>query len=160
MQRLSNSVLSIVLIVFVTAVSLALIAAAWLMATQILNGPVRSSLPKWLFVSLLVTSLIEANAQTSVPDKYIVVEAYDKQPNKQATVSPSVMAPADTLPQLAPTIARSRKRRIKPEPAWPDDNLPAVGTSTEPDVSSVFYIMAVEPNPSVYKTGYWFRRRP
>lgn len=54
MQRLSNAVLSLALTIFVMAVSLVLILAAWLMATQLLNGPGRFSLPKWLFMSAFV----------------------------------------------------------------------------------------------------------
>lgn len=45
MQRLSTIVLSIALTVFVIAASLALLAAAWLMAAQFLGGQSRWQLP-------------------------------------------------------------------------------------------------------------------
>jgi F0F1-type ATP synthase assembly protein I len=82
MQRLSNIVLSIALTVFVIAASLALIAAAWLIATQFLDGQSRWLLPKWLFIGLLtMMSITKSSAQTV--GAFVVVEERITQSNKR-----------------------------------------------------------------------------
>ena len=57
MQRLSNIILYVLLLVFVVAASLALLLAAWLMANHVFNGLGRPPLPKWLFIGLLVLGI-------------------------------------------------------------------------------------------------------
>lgn len=130
MQRLSTTVLSIALSVFVTAISLALIAAAWLMTSQFLNGSTRLMLPKWLLIGLLVTGISQATAQRVSTGAFAVVEERIRQPNGEVTVLHTVATVFDTLPPPIRTVS-PQPARLNSEPSAnerPGDFPPAGST--------------------------------
>ncbi|WP_461052812.1 hypothetical protein [Spirosoma arcticum] len=155
MQRLSTTVLSMALTVFVTAISLALIAAAWLMTSQFLNGSTRPLLPKWLLIGLLMAGIGQATAQPVSTGAFAVVEERIRQPNGEVTVLHTVATVFDTLP---PPIRNSSNWTVSPQPARlnsepsanerPGDFPPAGSTMV-----TGFYIIAISPNSPTHKPG-------
>ena len=153
MHRLLTTVLFIALSIFVTAVSLALIAAIWLMTSQFLNGSTRPLLPKWLLFGLLATGVGQATAQPVTTGAFAVVEERISRPEDgQVTILHTVVTVFDTLP---PPIRTALNQPVSAQPSgdpfvveWPG-NFPPAG----PIRFTGFYIIAISPNSSAYKPG-------
>lgn len=165
MQRVSNVFLAFALTAFVTAVSLALMAAAWLMAVHILNGPTRL-VPKWLFAGVLAVVFTQVTAQTVAGNTLVVIAERTQPANGPAIVSYHVAILPDTLSQ--PVVQRSapaRKQFIAPEPAWPtDNNLASEGQTmilvSGPNPQTGFYSIGITQRGPLYKSGAGYWRHP
>lgn len=159
MQRVSNTFLALALTVFVTAVSLVLLVAAWVMAAQFLSGLTRSPLPKWLFIGLLTINVGRAAAQTINTNALVVLEERTTQPNGQVTISYSLATSTDTLLPVR-TGYRVPRRVIPPKPAWPDDDSSSTEPAAEFDISGPIYGLGIQPGAPTYPTSFRFRRTP
>ena len=164
MQRVSTAALCVALTAFISAVSLALIAAAWLMASHFLNGSIRSLLPKWLLMGLLIIGPGWATAQSGDTGAFAVVEERITQPNGQVTILYSIGTTFDTLPPPVRAEFCLQKRLLSTEPAWPDNDLPLAGWRVDfPATGSMMpagvYTMANFPSSSAHKPGPWFWKR-
>ena len=165
MQRVSTTTLCVALTAFISALSLALIAAAWLMASQFLNGPIRSLLPKWLFIGLLTTGPGWATAQFGDTGAFAVVEERITQPNGQVTILYSISTTFDTLPPPVRAGICFWKGLLSAEPTWPDDDLPLAEWRVDfPAAGSTMpagvYLMSYFLSSSADKPGSWFWKRP
>ena len=160
MQRLPNTLLTLAVTVLMTAVSLVLLMAAWVMATPFLNGLTRSPLPKWLFVGLLAMSVSRVNAQPINTGTFVVIEERTTHPNGQVTISYSLATPSDTLPLPVRTSHRRPERVIPAKPDWPDTDLSSTEPPTEFRISGPVYSLGIQSDALTYPSNSRFRRRP
>ena len=160
MQRISNTFLTLALTVFVTAVSLVLLLAAWLMATHVINGQLRSLLPRGLLIGLLAMSIGPATAQIA-PGTFVVVEERTRQSDGQTRVSYAVVTVSDTLfPLVVRGNNRFPKRFITPKPAWPDEDFPQAELPDDEAAIGPMYIIGAYPRIPTYRATFRFRRKP
>ncbi len=166
MQRSINAALFVSLTVFVTAVSLALLGTAVLMASYLLNGPTRTVWPKGLFVGLLaVVSFGLARAQAVPNGAFMVVEERTTRPDGQLITVYSLDSAPDSLPMPVRMKQRSRKRLLSPKPVWSDTDLPVPDRpddlfTTEPTLIHRFYNLGPVPSGLMYKPELSLGRHP
>jgi hypothetical protein len=162
MQRLSNVTLGIALSIFVGAASLSLLAAAWLMATHLLNGPARWVAPAWLLVILFTLgSRDPALAQAVSTGTFAVVEERISDSNGQSRVLYSIATTFDSVPPPVRSTPSRLKPAIQTTPTWPEpEPMPweqAAGTT----VPRAFYIIATSPMVHLHKpVPGWITIRP
>ena len=162
MQRLSNTFLTFALTAFVTAVSLSLMAAAWLMAACLLNGTTRVPLAKWLLMSLLVMTIGHTYAQPAATPSFVVVDDRVLLPNGRVLMLQTVGTTGDTLPPPVQLNYRNPKRRVLPRSPWPVRDRPAtrepvVLATTETARPDGFYLLNIALGLPIRKpqTGFW-----
>ena len=162
MQRLSNVALGIALFIFISAMSISLLAAAWLMITHVLSPPARWIAPAWLFIVLFTLSNTgPVRAQSVTSGAFAVVEERNNQPNGQVRVSYSIATTFDSVPPPVRRMAHSYKQPIRTTPAWPDTQPQQWDQPGESAMPRAFYIIATSPITQPQKPNYgWINTRP